>query len=193
MSLSVHFLLHFLGVHVVGIVPFEGIDDFAASLASVLVSAIIVHRNSAGVGVAPLPSVYDDVAADEALEEALVEITMGELTKMVGHLVLIETAVVNLVLKNFGQLGLCCFSLTFIGDIVSHESSEILFLGEVADDGMLFHIIHILHQFSLCVAVEIVTATTRVGNRDVVIRFDVSVVIGDYRGQFAELAFTGCG
>ena len=105
---------------------------------------------------------------DEALEEALVQVAMGILTEVLGHIALAEATVVDGVLDDFGHLGLFGLSLTLIGDVVSDEAPRVLFLGEVTDDGMLFHIIHILLQLIDGVTVEIVTATTTVGNRNVV-------------------------
>ena len=48
-SLSVHFLLHLLAVLIVGITPIQGIDDFAASLTSVLIAAIVVDGTYSGL------------------------------------------------------------------------------------------------------------------------------------------------
>jgi hypothetical protein len=190
-GLAIHLLRKFTTILVVVISPFEGIYNFAASLTSVLVAGVVVHRNAAGVGVTPLPSVDDDVPRDETFEKALVEITMGVLTEMVCHLALAEATVVDGILKNLGQLGFLGLTLTLIGDVVSDEAPRVLFLGEVTDDGMLFHIVHIRHQLVVGVTVEVVTATATVGHWDVVIWLDVSNIVGDYCGHFAELTFTG--
>ena len=50
------------------VIPLKRIDDFAASLAGVLVAAIVVHRACAGLRITPLLGMDEDVVTDEAIK-----------------------------------------------------------------------------------------------------------------------------
>ena len=72
-GLVIHLLSKFTTILVVVIAPFERIDNLAALLTDVLITAIIVHRSCARLRIPPLPGVDDDVSANKAYEQVFVD------------------------------------------------------------------------------------------------------------------------
>ena len=109
------------------ILPFKKFDNLVAVFACPFVPAVIF-------AIAVLFRVQNDIPSDESIEQALVKIAMGELGEMLCHLLLIEREVIDGVLKNLCHLVLFGFAGLGIGNEVTDETSQVLFLCETADE-----------------------------------------------------------